>query len=359
MTASTFAADYAAARTLFRDAAAAAAAQLDEHRYPEPGPSGEALFTDVAWIGCTNATKVLVTACGTHGVEGFCGSGAQVDWLSRGEAKLLPKDTAAMLVHAINPYGFAWLRRVTHENVDLNRNWIDFGAPLPANPAYGEIAAALCPTEWSGESQARTFAELKAYIDTHGFAAFVQAASGGQHTHPNGIFFGGTGPAAARRTLAAILTERLGSAEHVAIVDLHSGLGPSGYGERIIAAIEGSADCARARSWYGGNIQTIGKQGSAFAKIAGDWLSAAPQLLPKSTVTAIALEFGTVEPLSVLSALRADNWLHAHGDPRGPAAPAIKAQVLAAFYTSTDVWRGMILGQSLATCRQAIAGLQC
>ena len=35
---------------------------------------------------------------------------------------LVGPDLAVMMVHAINPYGFAWLRRTTEEGVDLNRN---------------------------------------------------------------------------------------------------------------------------------------------------------------------------------------------------------------------------------------------
>ena len=76
---------------------------------------------------------LLVTISATHGVEGFCGSGAQVDWLTLGGPEQLPAGVAALMVHAINPHGFAWLRRVTEEGVDLNRNFVDFTAPLPEN----------------------------------------------------------------------------------------------------------------------------------------------------------------------------------------------------------------------------------
>lgn len=106
MTESPFSQDFVSARTLFRKAAATAGAQLESHSYPIPGPRGEDLSTEVAWIGPPDAKKVLVTVSGTHGVEGFCGSAAQVDWLNRGEAARLPASTAAMLVHAINPFGF-------------------------------------------------------------------------------------------------------------------------------------------------------------------------------------------------------------------------------------------------------------
>lgn len=358
MTAAPFSRDFASARELFRNVARAAGADLESHSYPVSGPLGESLSTDVAWIGPASATKVLVTVSGTHGVEGFCGSAAQVDWLNRGEAARLPADTAAMLIHAINPFGFAWLRRGTHENVDLNRNWVDFSRPLPRQAAYDEIAAALCPTEWNDESRARTLMSLRSYIGQHGFPAFQEAVSGGQYHHPQGLFFGGTAPTAARLTLESILTRRLARAERVGIIDYHSGLGPCGYGELMITAPRGSERSARAQSWYGASVTPVGSRESASAAIGGDWASGAAELLPHATVTAIAIEFGTVDPLQVLDALRADNWLHVHGDPRASWPHPIKKQILSAFYVDSDVWRGMVLGQSLAVSRQALAGLQ-
>ena len=50
---------------------------------------------------------------------------------------------AVLYVHGLNPYGFSWWRRTTHENVDLNRNFRDFATPPPANEQYDEIAAAV------------------------------------------------------------------------------------------------------------------------------------------------------------------------------------------------------------------------
>jgi len=60
---------------------------------------------------------------------------------------------------------------------------------------------------------------------------------------------------------------------------------------------------------------------------------------------------------AVTTALRADAWLHTHGDPTGPEAQAIKAQIRDAFYGDADDWKGMVAGQSLLACRQALAGL--
>ena len=356
-TTESFSADYASARAKFRDAATAAGAVPDAFAHPEPGRSGELLATDVAWIGPRDAERVLVMISGTHGVEGFCGSGAQVDWLRRGEASRLSAGVAALLIHAINPYGFSWLRRVTQENVDLNRNWVDFDAPLPVNAGYNEIAAAVVPEAWTEEAQTASAQVLGGYMMTRGPAAFQQAVSGGQYRHSGGVFYGGVAPTWSRRTQTAIYAQYLGQAARVGIIDYHTGLGPWGFGERIVCDHPGSAGFARAETWYGAGLTSPSGGTSTSAPISGDGLDAAPRLLPHAEVTGVAIEVGTQSLTEVLLALRADAWLHAHGDPLSPEAAPIKAAIRDAFYGDADDWKGMVAGQSLLATRQALAAL--
>ena len=108
-----FSTSYSEARDKFLSAARIAGAVTHRYDNPTRGPDGESLSTDVAWLGPEDAAKVVATLSSTHGVEGYCGSGFQVDWLASVGAAGLPAGTAALLVHAINPYGFAWTRRVT------------------------------------------------------------------------------------------------------------------------------------------------------------------------------------------------------------------------------------------------------
>lgn len=136
-----FSDDYAAARSAFLSAATAADAELTSHVLPvigRPGrePRGESLVTDVAWLGPRSAESVLMLVSGTHGIEGYAGSACQVSLLATG----LPRDakTATLLVHALNPYGFARGRRVNEDNVDLNRNFVNHEArwsSAPSRPA--------------------------------------------------------------------------------------------------------------------------------------------------------------------------------------------------------------------------------
>ncbi|WP_374575626.1 M14 family metallopeptidase [Phenylobacterium sp.] len=356
--AASFSADYPEAREKFLTAAGTAGASLERVTNPNRGPDGGELSTDVAWIGPRDAEAVLVMISGTHGVEGFCGSGAQVDWLTRGEAARLPKGVAALLIHAINPYGFAWLRRVTEENVDLNRNWVDFdGPPQPLNAGYEVLRDAFCPEAWTEETRKSTAKVIGAYIAEHGMKAVAAAASSGQYTDPDGIYYGGSEPTWARRTQTAIFETYLGQAGRVGILDYHTGLGPWGFAEQIIIEGHGDPTFERATRWYGSALASIADGASASAELSGDGLAAAPQLLKRSEVTGIAMEYGTQPPTQVLYALRADNWLHMHGDPAGPDAAAIKAQIRDAFYGDAPDWKGMVAGQSLLVTRQAVAGL--
>jgi Protein of unknown function (DUF2817) len=212
-----FSRTYQKARQRFLDRATAAGAALDSRGHPLKGPEGEALATDLAWLGPGDAERVLVTISATHGVEGFCGSGVQAGWLESGLHREQPTGTAHLMIHAINPHGFAWLRRVTEDNVDLNRNFVDHDAPYPENPGYEALAGALCPNEWNEEVIAETQKTLEAYAEAHGRTALQSAISGGQYKHRDGIFFGGHAPTWSRLVLEEVFTSRLAHANKVAV----------------------------------------------------------------------------------------------------------------------------------------------
>jgi len=152
-----------------------------------------------------------------------------------------------LYIHALNPYGFSWWRRVTNENVDLNRNWHDFSKPLPANPAYDAIAEALVPAQWPPSAQSEQ--RLAALVAEHGPKALQAAITGGQHAHPQGLFFGGQAPTWSQQTLRQVLREHGRRARQIAWIDLHTGLGPNGHGELIFACRDDAAALARAKAF--------------------------------------------------------------------------------------------------------------
>ena len=78
---------------------------------------------------------------------------------------------------------------------------------------------------------------------------------------------------------------------------------------------------------------------------------------PQAEYTGIAMEYGTQPVTDVLQALRADQWLALHPEAPPELAAQIKAQVLAAFYTDTDAWKGQIISQARQAMFEAVDGL--
>ncbi len=354
-----FSVDYAQARSRFLVACDTAGATVRAYANPASGPRAEDLVTDVAWVGPTNARRVLVAISATHGVEGFCGSAAQSDWLTHGGAGRLPDGAAALLIHAINPYGFAWLRRVTEDGVDLNRNHVDFSLPLPANPGYEDLADVLVPSEIAGPVLEAAEAKLAAWRARHGERAYRFARSGGQYTHPGGHCYGGQKPTWSRLTTEAIIADyALAGRDAIAVVDFHSGLGPFGYGEPICGHPPDALASRRARAWYGDSLTNPELGTSSSIPLTGHSRETWGKVLAERLVF-ITLEFGTYSLDHGLVAMRADYWLHGRGAVDWNAAETrrIKAGIRKHFFPDTEDWKEMVLFRSRQILRQAQAGL--
>lgn len=353
-----FAVDYAEARQKFLAAARDCGAALECFRHPLTGPSGEELATDVALLGNPDAAKLLVTGSATHGVEGFCGSGAQVALMRSGIAEALGDDIALLQIHAQNPHGFAHQRRVTEDNVDYNRNFIDFDAPLPKNPDYDALHPFLLPSDWDGPARRAADAGIKKFIDEKGQWAFQQALSFGQYDHRDGIYFGGHEPTWSRRITSGLI-ERYGEGRSdVAVIDYHTGLGPRGFGELIVTGGAHSDNYSRARSWYGEEAKSPEAGDSVSAIVNGTLDEGYLKALPDARVTFIAIEYGTLPPIEVLEALRADNWLYVHGDVASEQGKAIKRQIRAAFYGEEPKWKEDIWRRAEEIVGKALKGLR-
>jgi len=356
-TPNSFSKSYAQARDKFLNAAQSAGLQVDAKLHPLPGRDGETLAMDVVLDGAPDAAKLLVISSACHGVEGYCGSGVQIHALkhSAWRAAARAQGVAVLYIHALNPHGFSHVRRVTHENVDINRNFQDFSKPLPDNAAYREIEPLLLPEVWPPD--ATNAAATQTYITERGMKAYQSAISQGQHEFPEGLFFGGLAPTWSNLTLRQVLRQYGQNCQHLAWIDLHTGLGPSGVGERIFACADDDAAYQRAKAWWGDGITSIYDGSSSSPMLTGLMWMAAYQECPQAQYTGIALEYGTQAPDKVLHALRGDHWLQLH--PQAPDAlrHAIKQDLMNAFYTDTDAWRSLIVDQAMDAMHQAVNGL--
>ena len=365
-----FAQSYAEARGKFKAAAAAAGLDVHSHVHPLVGRDGEELALDVARAGPADAKALLIVSSACHGAEGFCGSGVQNALLADASATSTntgfhaaarAAGVAVLYLHALNPYGFSWIRRTTQENVDLNRNWQNFDSghpPLPRNTGYDEIARFVVPAHWPPPPEAE--AGLAAYAAAKGERALQTALSQGQYHHPEGLFFGGHGPTWSRQTIAHVLEEHGQRCTRLGWIDLHTGLGPSGHGERIFADRNDATSLARARAWWGvggAQVTSMYDGSSASAELTGLMFNAAYLHCPQAQYTGLAMEYGTQPMNDVMAALRADQWLYNHPEASAEQRAAIKRQMRDAFYVDTPLWKRQIVEQGLEVARQGVAGL--
>ncbi|MDE0385184.1 MAG: M14 family metallopeptidase [Defluviicoccus sp.] len=354
---SAFSPDYWTAREKFRAAARAAGAALTDHVNPAAPPPGHdaKLTTDVAVLGPGDAGLVLLVNAGTHGVEAFAGSAIEIAFLASRPA--LPDDTRLVLVHAINPHGFAWLRRVTEDNVDLNRNFLDHGGPHPANEAYGKIHKLLCPERWDEPTLAEMGRTIDAYIEKHGAFALQAVVTRGQYDHADGLFYGGRRPVWSNATFRAILDAHVAGARRVAFIDLHTGLGGYGDAELIGGAGPSTPGGRRMRDWYGDIVTSPASGTSSSAPLTGVIARAVREAADGAEVISGTLEFGTYPVREVLHALQADNWLHVHGEVDSPLGRVIKADIRKRLFPDEDSWKERVLDQGLRILDRTLEGL--
>ena len=351
-----FSASYFDAREKFRRLARCARA----YGSPARGPGGERLFTDAAWFGDRDARKLVVVLSGVHGVEGYCGSACQADWLAGRGWEQLGSDEAVLLVHAVNPYGFTWDRRVTEEGCDLNRNFIDFDAPIPHNAGYDALAEHLVPRELEGPVFNAAEAAIAKFRQERGEQAFQEARKSGQYRHPQGVFFGGFEPSSARSTLERIASDHgLGERDFVVIVDIHTGLGPFGYGELQCEQVSGLAGYDRALAIFGQSV-TSPELGTSSSVLVNGTVDEFWQRLLGDRHVYVCLEYGTFDPENSRRVLRQDHWLYAHSglSRHSPVAQRFRAEMKGHYNPGTDDWNEMVIARSRQVLRQAIERLR-
>lgn len=357
MDASPFAASYVECRRKFLDSCSAAGAATWAFEHPLAGPQGEGLFTDVARLGPADAKRVLVVESGLHGAEGFAGSAVQNGVLRAPAFRALPPDLAVILVHAINPWGFAWNRRFNEDNIDLNRHFVDWDNPGDlSNPGYDDISGFVIPSDLSEQGIADSNARLEAYRAAKGEAAFSAAVKLGQYRHPKGLYFGGTGPSWSSRMVQTIADRFLASATAAGLIDIHTGLGPFGFGECLSGEAPDSDEGRRATAWYG-HVAHTKSASTAYAGSKASILDGYRRAAPHPVWTPVGLEFGTRAQPVVRDAVRYDGWLYLNGFQDNPEWPRVKAAMSHAYNPGEAEWQAAVVARGVEVVAQGVAGL--
>ncbi len=353
-----FSPDYRTARARFRDAAARLGWACNAYPIGTARTRGEELAIDVAASSADAAERVLVVSSGLHGVEGFFGSAVQLALLERWRREPgPPSGLRCVMLHALNPYGFAWLRRCDGDNVDPNRNFLLDGAAYRGSPAaYARLDGLLNPrrppSRWD-----LFYPKMAWELARRGAPALKEAIVAGQYDFPAGLFFGGSGPSRTRQVLQQHIKAWLGGAKSVLHLDLHTGLGAWG----TYRLITDETLTPQQRDWI---ARTFGREahdegdprGVAYQARGslGRWCMS--QNFAPEYLLAIA-EFGTYGNLRVLAGLRAENQAHHWGRAEDRGTLRAKARLRELFCPASAQWRTRALAQGTELVEKAIGGM--
>jgi len=335
-----FPSDYFTARNAFR--VRATAAGQSTHPIAATGPNGEALSIDSAYLGSPAPRQLAVITSGIHGVEGYAGSALQQLWLAEFAGEL-PADTGVLLVHALNPYGFAHDRRTNEHNVDLNRNALAT-FPGPANPGYRSLNSWLNPPSPAPRLDDFVWRALPLLLH-HGRAALTQAIAAGQYEFPQGLFYGGREREPSLAIFAGLLAApRFAGVQRVVHLDLHTGLGR--YGQYQLLLEEPPATHEFEQLTRGFGAQAVKSDHTAHAthySAHGILPTLTRHAFPNARTLAATLEFGTLGPTTLLRILRAENRVHHNGARRSDDVTRTRAALREALAPGDPAWRAVVV----------------
>ncbi len=344
-----FSPDYATARRRFREATSRLGWELEAH------PVGPDLTIDVAVTPAKGGGRALVTSSGLHGVEGFVGSAVQVGVLERwAENAGPPPDVRGVFLHALNPYGFANLRRFDQENVDPNRNFLREGEPYRGSPdGYAELNRLLNPERPPSRWEPFAPKALLA-VARYGMPALKQIVVGGQYDFPRGIYYGGSGPSPTTRVLSEHLGRWLNGCDEIVHIDFHSGLGPRAACKLLIDYTLTDRQRARLNEWFGPDSYEICDPKRMSYNVRGGFDRWCVERNPGRDYLHLCAEYGTYGPIQVIGGLRAENQAHHWGRPTDPVTLRAKERLKELFCPASPEWRRKVLARGFELVDQAL-----
>ncbi|CAE7501728.1 mei2 [Symbiodinium natans] len=323
---------------------------------------------------------VVVISSGTHGVEGYAGSGIQLGLLRHWQELSIP--VTAVFIHAVNPFGMAHFRRFNEHNVDLNRNCLlphefeklqtqDQIAPL--YDSFDPVFNPTSPPSWFYRNMG-VWVRMASYVAAYGIGYIKTALVGGTYTKEKGIFYGGRELEPSHVLLRDFFKEQFGGlpAREIAWVDVHTGLGPQGVDvllgsegdrqtlEEKFPKVDGEFDGVQVVSGERGvdlrcageglevNSARFSSSQSAGYEYTVGVLSApwVTQWFPPDSgrVLMVQQEFGTLPPMAVARALMLENSGF-HYDRSNHHFWRTFTQD--AFYVRTDFWKERVLRRGM------------
>lgn len=340
-----FKATYEDSLEAFLDLARSTEGELLSHKIPgttQAGFSFESLYLPAS---SGKRDKLLILTSGIHGIEGFTGSALQRFFIANNFFDLRDEDTGILIIHGINPFGFKNERRVTENNIDLNRNF-DVSEELFAldNPGYARLYRFLNPGH--RYSRLSFYKTALLFILKSGMDNLRKAILKGQYQFPDGIFFGGK---EFEPQVSIIRNEVLRIGEDykkILLVDIHTGFGQRGK-LHLLGDRSPFIDQKYMNEVFKGLNVEYGQEKDFYSVTGGFTVFLAKIFHNKSLFAGIVFEFGTINSHNPLGSL--DSLFRMVNENMKMKSSRDKKLFKEMFYPESSEWREAVLQQFQTT----------
>jgi hypothetical protein len=335
-------------------------ARLESH----PLKNHPDLSVDWIWAEPSNKEHLVIISTAEHGIEGYVGAAMMEVFVEEFAPRLDPGHTGLLLIHALNPWGMKYHRKVNENSVDLNRNFVLGGNFDPAiNPEFHQIKYLLNPRYRMRSFRFETllfWGWVIRALSTAGAKVISRAALLGQHHTPNGFYYGGTNYQESTNVVIQLYRRALEGYQNVIQLDMHTGYGPRYQMTTIFPPEDPMSSAAVGQKFNYPLVQKI--DGEEFYAISGDMEEYFYRLkeaeYPDRRLFACGFEFGTfgdslLARIRSLRAMAFENQLHWHGTHSDKTAEKVRAEFEELYFPAEEKWRE----KALVDGRQAFEGI--
>ena len=337
-----------------------AASRLETHpleNFPE-------LSMDWLWLEPKQKDNLVIISTAQHGIEGYVGSAMLKIFMDEFAPRLNPQNTGLLLIHAINPWGMKYGRKVNENGVDLNSNFILNGRfDQSINPDFSKLKYLLAPSypvrSFVIENLFFMGRTIKALM-TEGASSTSTAALLGQYVAPKAMYYGGENYEEETQVIIDLFREALENYQNIIHLDQHSGYGPRYQMSITLVPLEPQTSTELAARF---NYPLILKgDNQEFYETHGDICACLYELRnaehPNRHVFATAFEFGTygdsfLQRVHSLRTMIFESQLYWQGTVRKRAADKILQEFQELYFPTEAKWRE----KAITDGREAFEGI--
>lgn len=349
---------YESARDSFRVIAGRLALAYENVQFKEivvPCTFDDNLTLGVCYIPAQgDGQNLLILSSGVHGVEGYVGHAAQMLFINEFLNSNLLENMGVLLIHSINPYGFKYNRRVSENNVDLNRNSsLTDELYSRVNDGYPKVYNFINPSDKVNiKSFVNRFFILKAAneIRKASIPVLRQAILQGQYQFPEGLYFGGQRLEPQIDSLKAVIASITEPYQTIMAIDLHTGYGERGRLHFFPNPIEKERRL-KLEAMYEGYEIDWGDTGD-FYTTTGDFVDFIDAICAGKEFYPMSFEYGTLNSQTTLGSMKSLHImiLENQGNSYGYKSPKDSIRVvndlLEMYNSKSESWRNYIMEQT-------------